>query len=124
MRHIDRRRSRNHTAARARRSVFGVLVFVLSAALAGAATLKMPGPIEMPKSADSPGKVVFSHETHVDPDQPRCTTCHPKEFRILKSTARTPVTHERMEKGGQCGACHNGKAAFALDQDCTVCHSS
>lgn len=119
----QRQSTRSHRS-RSRGWVFGLLVFALSGALAGAAALKLPGPIEMPKSADSPGKVVFSHESHVDPAQPRCTTCHPKEFRILKSSTRVPVTHERMDKGGQCGSCHNGKAAFALDQDCTLCHSS
>jgi hypothetical protein len=31
------------------------------------------------------------------------------------------ITHAKMEKGRQCGACHNGKAAFGFD-DCTACH--
>jgi c(7)-type cytochrome triheme protein len=97
---------------------------LLVASLAGAATLKLPGPIVLPQSPDSPGKVTFTHETHVDAGQPRCTACHPREFRILKATKRTAITHERMDKGGQCGSCHNGTAAFALDQDCTFCHGS
>lgn len=74
--------------------------------------------------ADSPGKVVFSHQTHVDQSKPDCTTCHPKLFKMLKpgSTADgTPIVHAKMEKGRQCGACHNGKDAHGFD-DCTTCH--
>jgi c(7)-type cytochrome triheme protein len=32
-----------------------------------------------------------------------------------------PVTHADMEKGRYCGACHDGKKGFALD-DCAACH--
>ena len=120
-RHISRRTRR---ASGSGPTIFGVLVVALSITLVGAASLKLPEPIVFPQSADSPGKVTFNHESHVDADKPRCTTCHPREFRILKATARTPITHERMQNGAQCGSCHNGKAAFALDQDCTFCHSS
>ena len=112
------------SAGRAGRTIFNVLVIALSIALVGAASLRLPDPLELPKSADSPGKVTFNHETHVDAGKPRCTTCHPKQFRILKATDRTPITHERMQNGAQCGSCHNGKAAFALEQDCTFCHAS
>jgi c(7)-type cytochrome triheme protein len=31
------------------------------------------------------------------------------------------ATMKQMEKGKSCGACHDGKRAFALD-DCTKCH--
>jgi c(7)-type cytochrome triheme protein len=66
--------------------------------------------------------VVFAHGTHVDPARPACTVCHPREFRILKaSPRRAPVTHAEMDKGRYCGACHDGKKAFALD-DCAACH--
>ena len=115
---------RTRGGRRSGRTIFGVLVVALSLTLLGAASLKLPAPIVLPRSADSPGKVTFNHETHVDADKPRCTTCHPREFRILKATDRTPITHERMQNGAQCGSCHNGKTAFALDQDCTFCHSS
>lgn len=97
----------------------------LFAAALGAQTMKhLPDGLEVPKSADSPGKVVFNHSTHVDEATPDCTTCHPKPFRILKAdkAARTPIVHERMAKGEQCGKCHDGKKAFALEDDCTRCH--
>jgi c(7)-type cytochrome triheme protein len=83
---------------------------------------RLPGPIKMTRTGDSPGPVVFNHETHVDSSRPACTTCHPREFRILKaSPRRAPITHTQMDKGRYCGTCHNGRKAFALD-DCAACH--
>jgi c(7)-type cytochrome triheme protein len=35
-----------------------------------------------------------------------------------------PIVHATMEKGEQCGMCHDGKKAFALDEDCTFCHTA
>jgi c(7)-type cytochrome triheme protein len=94
---------------------------VLASSIAFASLPKLPGPIALPQTGDSPGVVTFNHETHVDTSRPHCTTCHPKLFKILKRTPRTPVTHERMKSGQQCGACH-GKTAFNLEDDCTMCH--
>jgi len=92
----------------------------------GAAGLpKMPGPIPLPKSADSPGQVVFDHESHVDASSPDCTVCHPRPFPFVRTTAGVPqprLVHDRMDKGEYCGRCHDGKKAFAFDQDCTFCH--
>lgn len=96
------------------------------AVVAGAQELsKLPADITMPRAADSPGPVVFSHQTHVAV-QPKadCTACHPKLAPIVKTKAqarREPTTHARMEKGQSCGACHNGKAAHGFD-DCSSCH--
>lgn len=88
-----------------------------------AATLRMPDGRQIVRGADSPGQVVFNHSSHVDADKPACTGCHPREFRILKATRRAPIRHAEMEKGNQCGVCHNGTRAFAMD-DCTLCHAS
>jgi c(7)-type cytochrome triheme protein len=109
------------------RAAAGVVVTVL--ALSGFGALgeaqeipRLPGPITMTRTAESPGAVAFNHETHVDPARPACTTCHPREFRILKaSPRRAPITHAEMDKGRYCGTCHTGKKAFALD-DCAACH--
>ena len=81
--------------------------------------------VQMHKSADSPGQVTFNHSTHVGMQaKPDCTVCHPKAFRILKADAgtRPAITHAAMEKGAYCGACHEGKKAFALQADCANCH--
>jgi c(7)-type cytochrome triheme protein len=84
---------------------------------------KLPGPYTLAQTGDSPGKVTFNHASHVDPDAPDCTSCHPKVFRILKPGTATDgrsITHDAMTKGASCGACH-GKKAFGFD-DCTMCH--
>jgi c(7)-type cytochrome triheme protein len=100
---------------------------LLLASALGAQTLpKLPGPMALPRSADSPGQVTFNHTTHVDDAKPTCTTCHPRLFSILKDGAPAPrvaIVHAKMEKGQQCGACHDGKKAFAIEDDCAACHS-
>jgi c(7)-type cytochrome triheme protein len=84
---------------------------------------KLPDEVKLAKSEDSPGQVYFNHASHVDPESPSCTSCHPKDFKILKaSPARPPIKHEVMEKGQLCGSCHDGKKSFGLQDDCTMCH--
>jgi c(7)-type cytochrome triheme protein len=100
-----------------------ITVLVFSGSVAFAALPKMPAPRVLPASPDSPGGVTFNHESHVDANRPDCTTCHPKMFKILKTTKPAPITHERMKQGQQCGACH-GKTAFGFEDDCTMCHRS
>jgi c(7)-type cytochrome triheme protein len=99
---------------------------LLLSSVLGAQTLpKLPGPTAVPRSADSPGQVTFNHSTHVDDTKPACTTCHPRLFSILNDGAPAPraaIVHARMEKGEQCGACHDGKKAFAIEDDCAGCH--
>lgn len=101
------------------------VVLVAVAAVTGAQGLpKLPDALALAKAADSPGQVTFNHFTHVDAEKPDCTTCHPKPFSILgaKGGARVAMKHEHFEKGEQCGRCHDGKKAFALEDDCTNCH--
>ena len=99
---------------------------LLAATGAGAAgkLARLPGDYVFAQSDGSPGKVTFSHDSHVDAKSPSCVTCHPRTFRILepgKALDGEPIVHARMEKGAACGACHDGKAAFALD-GCENCH--
>jgi c(7)-type cytochrome triheme protein len=85
---------------------------------------RLPADMTMEQSGDSPGKVVFSHASHVGMQaKPDCTSCHPKLAPILKAKAssRKPITHEAMLKGQSCGSCHNGDDARGFD-DCTMCH--
>lgn len=113
-----------------RRSVWTMVpILVAALGLAGAAPgqnlPKLPDALVLPQSPDSPGKVTFLHASHLG-ERPDCTRCHPKLFSIVKraGTQTTPerrITHKNMEQGRQCGACHNGKAAFGFD-DCTACH--
>ena len=101
-----------------------VLAALLLAAGAAADGLqKLPPDRAFPSSDGSPGKVTFSHQSHVDPKAPGCTNCHPKLFKTLDKSATAdgqPITHKAMEQGRQCGACH-GKAAFGFDS-CDSCH--
>jgi c(7)-type cytochrome triheme protein len=103
--------------------VIAAVAFVTTAA-AQSKMPKLPGPGEFAQTGDSPGKVTFSHAAHVSESAPSCTRCHPKTFSILKAGSTAdgkPVTHAAMEKGQSCGACHNGRTSFGLDQ-CPLCH--
>jgi c(7)-type cytochrome triheme protein len=106
-----------------------LLRLAVAAALAFATTAladgldKLPPDFAFTPGEGSPGKVTFSHGSHVDPKKPGCTTCHPRLFKTLEKGATVdgaPVRHAVMEKGGQCGACH-GKGAFGFDS-CDLCH--
>lgn len=87
---------------------------------------KLPQPLALGRTGDSPGQVTFTHESHVDAAKPACVSCHPRRFGILGRSGATKgpaVTHTAMEKGEACGACHgDGKKAFGFD-DCTTCHA-
>lgn len=108
------------------RTTFRIVAMLFIAGWAGAvvtSALALPKPVALPQSADSPGVVTFNHESHVDANQPNCTSCHPTLFKILKRTARAPLTHDGMTQGRACGACH-GKTSFGFEDDCTMCHRS
>ncbi len=104
------------------------LAAVLGALLAGGARAdglpRMPQPLTLPQTGDSPGVVTFRHDSHVEAKAPGCVGCHPRRFSILgRSAAKRPAAlkHAAMEKGEACGACH-GKQAFGFE-DCTTCHA-
>lgn len=119
------RDDREHRRTVAARALFLVLALGFAITVAAQSLPRLPGALNLAKSADSPGQVVFNHETHVDSAKPACTNCHPREFRILKADAgKRAIRHSEMEKGRECGACHDGKKAFALTDDCTACHRS
>lgn len=99
-------------------------LLVAGGASAGAKKLdKLPVDYVFAQSEGSPGKVTFSHGSHVDTAKPSCVTCHPKAFRILASgqlATGDAIKHQQMEAGAGCGACH-GKTAFGFDS-CDTCH--
>jgi c(7)-type cytochrome triheme protein len=85
---------------------------------------RLPQDYPIARGEGSPGQVTFSHQSHVDLRKPDCTACHPSLFKILvKGTPADggPMGHAAMERGRQCGACHNGKTTFGLD-NCALCH--
>ena len=112
---------RRHTALA---TVFAILAVAAFGFVSAQEMPKLPADVTLPRAADSPGPVVFSHQTHVAVQaKTDCTACHPKLAPIVKTKAarRDPITHAKMEKGISCGACHNGKAAHGFD-DCSSCH--
>ena len=71
------------------------------------------------KGAD---KVTFNGKSHADKGL-KCTECHPNPFPNKRSAAGT-YTMEKMNKGENCGICHNGTKAFKTSDpaNCTKCH--
>lgn len=62
---------------------------------------------------------VFPHWVHRA--RYRCYVCHPAPFEM--QLGANAVTMDAINKGEFCGACHNGKNAFAADFDnCRRCH--
>ena len=87
--------------------------------------MNMPDPVKFEPGEDSPGPVTFDHESHVDPDEPNCKTCHLKMFKIrpVRAGALGAVSMEKLYDGKQCGTCHNGEDSFSVE-DCEFCHGS
>lgn len=66
------------------------------------------------------GDVIFSHDTHVNSAGLACQQCHDKPY--LSVAQHKKASMKDMEKGMSCGACHDGKKAFAVKGDCQACH--
>ena len=103
----------------------------IGVALVSAALLLAGGPMRLPPdllfdSKDAPAPVIFRHTTHVAPEpaQNACLACHPEPYKMLHPVRH--ATHDEMDHGRSCGACHDGKKAFATsDPDrCDRCHST
>ena len=98
------------------------VAFALGWAATPAAT--MPDVVRIPMKVphgkgDPPDAGEFSHWKH---DRFYCYTCHPSVFPQRK----LGFTHEDMDEGRFCGACHDGKRAFSADDDdieCELCHT-
>ncbi len=85
--------------------------------------LKLPPDIVYDRVVRADSAVTFSHATHVEYESQRCTGCHPKLFHLLNPTRR--ASHREMNRGGSCGACHDGKHAFDVraTESCRSCHA-
>lgn len=66
------------------------------------------------------GNVLFKHSSHTG--LYGCDKCHPKLYPTGKSKSK--VSMKAMEKGKSCGACHNGKTAFTVAENCATCHKT
>ena len=82
--------------------------------------LRLPPDTTYQGAASSPGPVVFSHKTHVSFVDNRCVACHPSLFPMLRPTGR--ISHDDMNAGKKCGACHDGTKASGVQENCDRCH--
>src|SRR5262245_24254073 len=91
-------------------------------AAAAASLVLLPGDLVFDKTAGASMAVVFRHETHVEFAAWRCSACHPSPFHMLEPTHAS--SHEVMNAGGSCGACHDGRKSFGVQDDkaCGNCH--
>lgn len=86
--------------------------------------LRLPKPYTFPASAESPGPVVFDHETHALAVDNQCRVCHASLFRLNEpgKPVSGKLTYKAVHEGALCASCHNGEKAFAIDADCANCH--
>jgi c(7)-type cytochrome triheme protein len=68
--------------------------------------------------------VIFRHQYHVDVKNISCEKCHSGLFdmQALQAQEKNDFIMDSLYKGKYCGACHNGKDAFASDTQCARCH--
>lgn len=65
--------------------------------------------------------VLFSHKAH---EKIACADCHSGlfEMKALAAQNYTDFNMDALYKGKYCGACHNGRQAFASNTQCARCH--
>lgn len=68
--------------------------------------------------------VLFKHQQHVDAKKISCEKCHSGlfEMQALLAQEKKDFVMDSLYKGRYCGACHNGKDAFAAKNQCARCH--
>jgi c(7)-type cytochrome triheme protein len=64
------------------------------------------------------GNVLFSHKFHIG--MYSCAECHPRLY--LPGKGNVTVSMAGMEAQKSCGACHDGKSAFTVKENCEKCH--
>lgn len=74
---------------------------------------------EIPITIPDFGTVTFSHNFHLG--MYGCSDCHNKIFK--PGPGNPHVSMGQMEQGQSCGACHEGKTAFTVKENCTKCHT-
>jgi c(7)-type cytochrome triheme protein len=64
------------------------------------------------------GDVIFRHNNHTG--LYTCVDCHTSLYKTTRNKVKVPM--QAMEKGKSCGACHDGKTAFSVKEQCKSCH--
>lgn len=94
------------------------ILFLLPVRHADAEVGDIPFTRKVPGTEDFP-PAVFPHWFHRM--QFKCYVCHEEIFKM--KAGANPVTMEAISQGKYCGACHNGKTAFApMFEHCSRCH--
>lgn len=78
----------------------------------------LPKDFSFPQPEGSPGKVTFSHETHILVTG-KCTDCHGRYFNIMPEHQFSAGALPDLHSAKYCGRCHDGKTA---GNDCSSCH--
>ena len=106
--------------------IFALAVFAAVSCLYGVAGAAPGAPHKGDIVYTEPVKsVVFSHELHVVKKGLGCDRCHSGLFApaAYSASKKGDFTMASFYKGKYCGACHNGKTAFASDSQCARCHA-
>ena len=101
-------------------TILGILLCLLLPIRSNAQLLVGGGNIHYnPKGAEP---VIFNHEKHVAANGRKCSACHFGIFLMEKESLKMNMS--KMSKGDFCGACHNGKTAFDVEDrtQCKRCH--
>ena len=96
-----------------------VLTLLIAIAFVGSA-MAVPAGKTVEYAGGDQGKVVFDGKVHADKGS-KCNDCHTKIFPMKKGSFKMPKAEHGS--GKFCGACHDGKKAFAQDEaNCGKCH--
>lgn len=102
------------------KSIWIMIAAVAAFAFLGSALAVAPG--QKVEYAGGPmGKVTFDGKVHADKGL-KCDACHTKVFQMKKGA--TKITMAAMNKGENCGTCHNGTQApkSSDPKSCPACH--
>ena len=100
-----------------------VLTLVLAAFLSFGSVMASPPGKNVEFAGGPMGKVTFDGKAHAAKGL-KCPDCHtsPKLFEMKKGADK--ITMAEMNKGKNCGTCHDGKKAFKSSDpaNCSKCH--
>ncbi|MBP9651241.1 MAG: hypothetical protein KBE00_10545, partial [Syntrophaceae bacterium] len=102
-----------------KRLLLPLILLLIGCGTAAAADQEIPG-ILYTRPLES---VIFRHQDHARKGS-ACVVCHTGLFEMeaLHVQKNKDYNMESLYKGKYCGACHNGKKAFAADTQCARCH--
>ncbi len=104
-----------------RLSCFALLVFVFASGSFVAAQIARVGGGDIVFEVEGATPAQFRHASHVGKGRFTCQACHPKLF--VTRAKHVPATMAHMEtRRSSCGACHDGKKAFSVADQCDKCH--